>query len=108
MISMQWMGIVRRALKRVLYGLMLILGIVVVAVLVVDLGPWVRELAEREGSKRIQRPLTIGSLSIRLGTGSVVVEDLEIGGPEPSAPPFFTAERLTVSMAWGALVRREV
>ncbi len=108
MILMQWVAIVRRPLKRVLYGLMLILGIVVVAVLVVDLGPWVRELAEREGSKRIQRPLTIGSLSIRLGTGSVVVEDLEIGGPEPSAPPFFTAERITVSMAWGALVRREV
>ena len=102
------MAFVRRAAKLALYGLVSVFGVALLALLLMDLGPWVRELAEREGSKRIQRVLTIGSLSIRLGTGSVVVEDLEIGGPDPSSAPFFRADRIAVSLVWGALVRREV
>ncbi len=98
----------RRVVRLIAYGIGAVLAAAVVAILAVDLGPSVRELAEREGSKRLERTLTIGSLSIRLGTGRIVVEDLEISGPEPDAPPFLVSGRITVSMAWGALLRREV
>ena len=49
-------------------------------VFTVDLGPALRERAEREGSKFIQRPMHIGRLSAKLTPGVFVVEDLVIEG----------------------------
>jgi hypothetical protein len=74
----------------------------------VDLGPAVRAVAEREGSKRIERPIRMGRLSVRLLRGQVVVEDLVIGGLSPTDRPFLSAKRIVVSLAWAPLLRREV
>ena len=57
------------------------LGAVLLAVVValiltgltVDLGPTLRERAEREGSKYLKRPLHIGRISARLMPGAFVV-----------------------------------
>ena len=65
------------------------------SVLAIDLGPSLRGLAEREGSKRLQRPLHIGGLSVRLLRGEFIVERLRIDGLSPSDAPFFVAERIT-------------
>ena len=83
-------------------------AVAIVATLTVDLGPGVRALAEREGSKRIGRPMHIGRLGIRLFTGKFVVEDLVIGGLSPADRPFLTARRIDVSLTWDAMLRREV
>ena len=84
------------------------LAIAIVATLTVDLGPALRGLAEREGTKRVGRTMQIGRLGVRLFNGRFVVEDLVIAGLKPEHRPFFTAKRIDVSLAWEAMLRREV
>ena len=48
------------------------LAVAIVATLTVDLGPGLRGLAEREGSKRVGRPMHIGRLGVRLFNGKFV------------------------------------
>ncbi len=79
-----------------------------VSVLTIDLGPGLRGLAEREGSKRLQRPIHLGGLSIRLFRGEFVVDGLRIDGLTPSDRPFFTAERIAIGMPWWSIVRGEL
>ncbi|MDE3153992.1 MAG: translocation/assembly module TamB domain-containing protein [Acidobacteriota bacterium] len=84
------------------------LAAAIVSSLTIDLGPSLRHLAEREGSKRIERPIHIGRLSIRLARGRFVVDRLVIDGLHPGDRPFFTARRIEVSLDWATLLRREV
>jgi hypothetical protein len=79
-----------------------------VSVLAVDLGPSLRGLAERQGSKQLQRPLHIGGLSVRLIRGEFIVDRLRIEGLTPGDAPFFTAERITIGMPWWSIVRGEL
>lgn len=82
-----------------------LLAVAVVSTLTVDLGPSVRALAEREGARRIERPLHIGRLGIHLLRGRVVVEQLQIDGVRPGDRPFFVADRLSVSLDWSKVLR---
>jgi len=84
-----------------------LLAAAIVASVTVDLGPAVRKRAETEGSKYLQRPLRIGGLKIRLLTGRVIVEDLTIDGLHEGDRPFFTAERLSVSIDWLPVIARK-
>lgn len=85
-----------------------ILAAAIVSSLTIDLGPGLRGLAERQGSKQIHRPLHIGRLSIHLIRGRVVVDDLKIEGLKPTDRPFFVAKRISVGLDWSTLVQREV
>ncbi|HYE88933.1 MAG TPA: translocation/assembly module TamB domain-containing protein, partial [Vicinamibacterales bacterium] len=85
-----------------------VVAVLLVSLLTLDLGPAVKALAEREGSKWLQREMTIGRLGIHLGSGKFVVENLRIGGMFPHEPPWLEAKRLDVSLAWSALLHREV
>ena len=85
-----------------------ILAVAIVATLTIDLGPGLRGLAEREGSKRVGRTMRIGRLGVRLFNGKFVIEDFSIAGLEPAHRPFITARRIEVSLAWEAMLRREV
>lgn len=78
----------------------IVLAVAVVTTLTVDLGPAVRQLAEREGERRIARPVHIGRIGIHLLRGRVVVEDLRIDGVSPDDRPFFVGERLSLSLDW--------
>lgn len=80
----------------------------IVSVLAIDLGPGLRGFAEREGSKRIARPLHIGGLSVRLLRGEFVVDDLRIDGLTPADAPFFTARRIVVGLPWWSVVTGEL
>ena len=86
----------------------MLLAVAIVATLTIDLGPGLRGLAEREGSKRIGRSLRIGKLGVRLLTGKFVVEDLSIAGLSPADRPFLQARRIDVSLTWDAMFHREV
>jgi hypothetical protein len=81
---------------------------VVVSTLTIDLGPALRERAEREGSRWLDRPMHIGRLGVQLGRGRFVVEDLRIDGLTPDARPWLVAKRIEVGLTWGALLDREV
>ena len=96
---------VRRSVKIGLSILAAVLAVAIVGSLTVDLGPRVRELGERAGSKQIERPLHIGRLSIHLLTGHVIVENLVIDGLHSGDRPFFTAKRLTVTLDWTTAFR---
>jgi TamB, inner membrane protein subunit of TAM complex len=84
------------------------LAAAIVSSVTIDLGPSLRHLAEREGSKRIDRPIHIGRLSIRLARGRFIVEHLVIDGLHPGDQPFFTARRIEVALDWSTLLHREV
>jgi len=81
---------------------------VVVSVVAIDLGPSLKEQAERRGSSWIDRPMHIGRLGIELGRGRFVVEDLRIDGLTPDARPWLVAKRINIALTWNALVHREV
>ncbi len=83
-----------------------LLAIAIFVSLRIDLGPSIRALAEREGSKQIQRPLHIGRLMIRVARGRVEVNDVRIEGVKPEDRPFFEAKLLSVSLDWSRIVQR--
>ena len=74
----------------------------------VDLGPSLRETAEREGSKFIERPMHIGRLSAKITPGVFVVEDLVIEGLQPTDRPFLKARKIEVVLPWWTIFRREL
>ena len=100
-----------RAVRLVVYAAALVLALVtgvLVSVLTVDLGPWLKARAEAEGSRFLQRPLHIGRLSSRLLPGTFVVEDLVIEGLTPQDAPFLTAGRITVQVPWWSIATRKM
>jgi len=74
----------------------------------VDLGPSLRQRAEREGSKYIERPMHIGRLSAKVRPGVFVVEDLVIEGLRPTDRPFLKAKKIEVILPWWTIFRREL
>ncbi|MPY87718.1 MAG: hypothetical protein GEU99_07340 [Luteitalea sp.] len=79
-----------------------------VSLVTIDLGPSLRTRAEHEGSRRIQRPMHIGRLSVRLLTGRFLLENVVIEGLTPEARPFLVAKRIEVGLPWWTLFRREL
>lgn len=100
--------VVWRLSKRASALLIAALAAALVSVLSLDLGPSLRERAEREGSKRLQRPVHIGALSVRLLTGQFVLHQLRVEGLTPADTPFLTAERITIGMPWWSIVTGEL
>ena len=81
-----------RYIGRVLAICGVILAVTIVSTVTVDLGPAVRRLAEREGSRRIARPIHIDRLSIHLlrgpdGERTVPATEFFLGLYETAADP---------------------
>ena len=94
-----------------LWVLALVVAVVAGAVatfFTVDLGPSLRERAEREGSKYMHRPMHIGRLSAKITPGVFVVEDLVIEGLEPTDRPFLKAKKIEVILPWWTIVTRQL
>src|SRR5262245_27021433 len=72
-----------------------ILSAALVTSLTVDLGPSVKALAEREGSRFMKRTIHIGALKIRVVRGRIELDDLVVEGLKPTDRPFFTAKHLS-------------
>src|SRR5688572_28593100 len=78
---------VRRLLVRTVAVLVAVVAALIVSFLTVELGPTLRERAERAGSAYIRRPMHIGRLSARMLPGVYVVEDVMIEGLTPQDRP---------------------
>jgi hypothetical protein len=98
---------IRRRVRDLVVGALVAMGLLVGAFAVtftIDLGQVfggkIRLLAEREGTKALDRPLHIGGLSLRVALGRFEVDDLKIEGRTPSDVPFFTAKRILVDFPW--------
>ena len=79
-----------------------------VSSLLIDLGPTLRARAEAAASQVIDRPLLMERLSLRVLRGRFVMDGMVIEGLEPGDRPFFTAERVEVSVRWWNLLRGEI
>ena len=84
------------------------IAVVTVSVVTIDLGPLLRRRAESEASVFIDRPVHIGRLGLNLGRGRLVLEDVMVEGLTPRHDPWLVAQRVEISLTWGALLYREV
>jgi hypothetical protein len=98
----------RRFSLRLLAVVVAVVAGALVTFLTVDLGPSLRSLAEREGSKYVERPMHIGRLSAKLTPGVFVVEDLVIDGLEPGHRPFLKAKKIEVVVPWWTVFTRRL
>ena len=103
-----WVRRIGRAVLRFLSILAILLAVAIITTVSIDLGPALRARAAKAGGNYLKREMTIGGLSVRLLTGTFVVDDLRIGGLHPGDRPFLTARRIDISLALSALIRREV
>ena len=85
-----------------------IIAVSIVTTVTVNLGPGLRVLAATAGGNYLKREMRIGGLSIRLLTGTFIVDDFLIGGLNPGDRPFFTVKRIEIAMPLSALVNREI
>jgi hypothetical protein len=92
--------------RRIVIVCAVILAVAIVTSLAVDVGPALKGLAEREGSRFLGRPLTIGHMSVRLWDGSYILEDLRIDSLPPTMAPFLVAKKITVVNSWRTLFQR--
>ena len=99
---------VRRIVRRVVVVIAVILAVAFVTTVSVDIGPLLKDVAEQQGSRYIERPMHIGRLEARLWDGAYIVHDLRIDGLTPEGTPFLTARRIVVSMPWSTLFNRRV
>jgi hypothetical protein len=99
---------VRWLVLRLLAVVVAVAAGLLVTVFSVDLGPHLRELAEREGSKYMERPMHIGRLSAMLTPGEFLIEDLVIEGRAPADRTFFKAKTITVKVPWWSIITREL
>jgi hypothetical protein len=90
-----------------LMGTAVVLASAIVSSATVDLGPSLRGLAERQGSRLLRRPIHIGALKIRLFRGRVEIDDLVVDGLHEGDRPFFKAGRLSFSLDWSKVIARQ-
>src|SRR5688572_7553780 len=98
----------RRVIVRLLGLLLAIVAGLIVTFFTIDLGPYLRELAERQGSNYLERPMHIGRLSAKLTPGVFVVEDLVIEGLRPGDRPFLRASKIEVVVPWWTVFTRKL
>ena len=96
----------RVIVRRIVIVCAVILAVAIVTSVAVDVGPALKGLAEREGSRYLGRPLTIGRMEVRLWDGSYVFEDLRIDSLPPTSAPFLVAKRIIVVNSWRTLFSR--
>ena len=101
-------GPARRYLRWGAATVAVVVAVAVVATVTIDLGPSLRARAEEVASSRLDREVTIGRIGAYVVPGRFLVEDLVIGGLDPGDRPFLTAGRISVSIAWLALLHGEV
>jgi hypothetical protein len=80
----------------------------IVTTVTVDLGPRVRERAERFLSEELARPTTLGGLSVRVFDGRIVARQVRIAGLDARAEPFLRASEVRVAIPLWSLLRREI
>jgi hypothetical protein len=98
----------RTIVKGVVVTSAVILAVTIVATITMDLGPLLKEQAEGQATNFMKRPMHIGRLSVRLLTGTYVLEDVVIEGLTAESRPFLTAQRIEVSMRWNTLKDRRI
>ena len=80
----------------------------VVTFFTVDLGPYVKAEAEKQGSNWLDRRMTIGRISAKVTPGVFEFDDIVIHGINPGDRPFLKARRLVVTVPWWTVFTRKL
>lgn len=99
----------RRVTRLSLYVLALVTAVfagLVVTLLTVDMGPYVKADAERRASTYLDRRMTIGRVSARLTPGVFEFHDIVIEGLRPGDRPFLKAKSVIVSLPWWTIFNK--
>jgi hypothetical protein len=94
--------------RRLLALVVAIVAAALVSTFTIDLGPFLKGVAERQGSNFLKRPLHIGRLSAMLSPGEFALDDVVIEGRHPGDRPFFSAGRIRVRVPWWTLFRKRL
>ena len=99
-----------RWMRRALALVAALVAALLVSLVTIDLGglPRLREYAETEASRFLERPMHIGRIEARLTPGDFILHDVVIEGREAGDRPFFQAKRIFVHVPLWGLVRREI
>jgi hypothetical protein len=87
-----------------------IVAALIVTFFSVDIGQFrgLKDRAEREGSKWLDRPMTIGRIRALVRPGSFEFDDVVIQGLSPTDRPFMRIRKITVSIPWWTIFNREL
>ncbi len=95
-------------LLRALGVLVALVAAVIITFVTIDVGPRLKGIAEKEGTKFFDRPMHIGKLSIVLRNGSFKVEDLVIEGLTPADRPFLKAKTVFMNLPWWTFLTHDL
>src|SRR5215204_1953691 len=100
----------RRYLLHALALVTAILAALIVTFFSVDLGRFhqLKDRAEKEGSKWLDRPMTIGRISARVRPGYFEFHDVVIQGLTPADQPFMRIKTITLSIPWWTVLSRDL
>jgi hypothetical protein len=98
----------RRVLRRTVATCAVIIAVAFVTTVSVDLGPSLKERAEKAATDFMGQPMHIGRMSVHLWLGRFMLEDIVIEGLAPEDRPFLVADRISISMPWSTLFSRRV
>ena len=82
----------RKIVRRTLAISSVILAVAFILTLTMDLGPALRERAERAGTNYLKHSMHIGELHIRIWDGAYVVRNMTIDGLTPKSRPWLIAK----------------
>ncbi|MEO6222316.1 MAG: hypothetical protein ABIP90_03635, partial [Vicinamibacterales bacterium] len=94
--------------RRGLLVLAAVIAALLFSLLTIDLGPSLRERAEREATNYFERPVHIGGLSATLRSGVFVARNVRIEGLTPDAAPFLKADEIRLHIPLSTLARRDL
>jgi hypothetical protein len=94
----------------VLAVLVAVFAALIVSVFTIDLGgfPQLRQAAEKEATRFLERPMHIGRIEARLTPGDFILHDVVIEGRQPGDRPFFQAGRIYVHVPWWTIFRNQI
>ena len=101
----------RRRKHPILTGLTILVAVIaaiIISFVTVDVGPNLKNLAEKQGSTFFDRPMHIGKLSILLRNGSFKIDDLVIEGLSPTDRPFLRAKTVFMNLPWWTFLTHEL
>ena len=96
--------------RRALALLVAVFAALLVSLFTIDLGgfPQLRQVAEREATRFLERPMHIGRIEARLTPGDFILHNVVIEGRQRGDRPFFQAGRIYVHVPWWTIFRSQV
>ena len=101
-----------RWLRRLLFLFVGLIAALLISIFTIDLGRVrvggrsLKQIAEREGTNYLKRPMRVGGIRAELWPGRFELTDVIIEGKNPGDRPFLHAKSISVGVNWRTLFRK--